>query len=85
MRIKSASFNDPLKLSEGVGTSFSSPAIATILQRYSYASPFLVKALILASASLLTGINAYRTQDTRATAYQTFKLPLKQLDGEFAI
>lgn len=56
--IKSASSNDPFQLSEGVGTSFSSPAVATIagniLQQYGYASPYLVKSLILSSSSLLT-------------------------------
>jgi len=55
--IRSASFNDPVKLSEGVGTSFSSPAVATIagniVSHYQTSSPYLVKALILSSSSLL--------------------------------
>lgn len=58
--VKSASFNDPFQLSEGVGTSFSSPAVATIaaniLQSYPFASPYLVKSLILSSTNLL-GVN----------------------------
>jgi len=55
--IMSASHDNPLRLSEGVGTSFSSPAVASIagniLSDYNYASPQLVKALILSSSSLL--------------------------------
>ncbi len=55
--VKSASNNDPFQLSEGVGTSFSSPAVATIagniLQQYTFASPYLVKSLILSSTNLL--------------------------------
>lgn len=59
--VKSASFNDLFQLSEGAGTSFSSPAVATIvgniLQEYDYASPYLVKSLLLSSTNLLTSTN----------------------------
>ena len=55
--IKSASFDGPTQLSEGVGTSFSSPAIAAIagnlLAKYNFATPNLIKSLILSSTYVL--------------------------------
>jgi len=55
--VTSASSNDDDDMPEKVGTSFASPAIASlaarIIDKYPSASPFLVKALILSAASSL--------------------------------
>lgn len=55
--VESASPNSPLK-TESAGTSFASPAVASlasrIIDRYPQASPFLVKAIILSSCERLS-------------------------------
>ena len=55
--VRSASYDDAMTLSEGVGTSFSAPVIATlagdIISNYNFVTPTLVKALILSSSLVL--------------------------------